>query len=397
MKKHGLWVAAAALVLASGASAQSNSDGWLAWLGCWRAVGAIDNQLLCVVPEGAGVKLLGIADGQIKNETRVIADNTARQASQEGCAGTERAVWSNDQRRVFLRADQVCGEQTKRDVTGMLALVKADEMISVQSVTAYENTTVRTVRYKYVESANVPASVTSALAANRLARETARTAASAKIDLDDVKEAVAKVHPEVVQSWLSAAEQPFKLDGKTLVALKKDGVPAGVLDVLVAVSNPKYFALKPAAEVATTANTRDTDRDRRYGRASCMDTRFSDPWLDPWGYSFYGYGYDRCRPYYGYGYGYSPYSGLYSPYYNAWRFGTPVIVVRGSDEDAGGKVTRRGYSRGSSPSESGSGATYSRPPSSSGSSSGMSSGSSSSGGDTSSGSTGRTAKPRGGN
>ena len=392
MKKNGiLFAAAASLLLMSSASASNVDDGWLAWLGCWRAVGATDGQVLCIVPEGQGVKLLGIAaDGTIKNETRIFTDNTARQASQEGCSGTERAFWSKDQRRVFLRADQVCGEQTKRAVTGMLALVKADEMVSVQSVTAYESTTSRSVRYQYVEPAKVPAEVTSALAANRLARETARTAAGGKIDIDDVKEAIAAVHPEVVQGWLSAAEQKFELNGKVLKTLAAEGVPAGVIDVMVAVSNPKYFALEQRDDVDENPRARD-ERDRqraRYGR--CYDS-FND-WLDPFGYSFYGYGMDRCRTgYYGYGMYGSPY-GLYGSYYNPWRYGNTVIVVRGNDEDSDGKVTRRGYSRGNSSSgSSNSGGSVSSRPSGSSSSGSTSSGSSSSG------STTRTAKPRGGN
>lgn len=394
MSKNGiLFAAAASLVLASGASASRVDDGWLAWLGCWRAVGVTDGSMLCVVPEGQGVKLLGInADGTIKNETRIIADNMARQASQEGCSGTERAFWSKDQRRVFLRADQVCGEQTKRAVTGMLAMLKADQMVSVQSVTAYETTTARSVRYQYVEPAKVPAEVTAALAANRLARETARTAAGGRIDLDDVKEAVAAVHPEVVQGWLSAAEQKFELNGKVLKQLAAAGVPAGVIDVMVAVSNPRYFALKQPDEVEAEGRARgndERDRDRtRYGR--CYDS-YMDPWFDPFGYSFYGQ--DRCRiGYYGYGMYGSPY-GYYSPY-SAWRYGTPVIVVRGGEEDSDGKVTRRGYSRGSSSSGSSSGGSY-RP--STGSSSSGSGSTSSSGTSSSGSSTTRTAKPRGGN
>jgi hypothetical protein len=372
----------ALLGAASAVQASPADDRWLPWLGCWRAADAPAGNLLCIVPDAAGVRLIELANGTTVRESRTVADGQARPVSQEGCTGTELSRWSGDAERLYLTSDMTCGERTRRQTTGVFAFVSGTEWISVQSVSAsgLEPGT-KTVRYVSADASG-PEALMSALRANRLARETSRYAMTKPLDLDDVREAIGQVHAKAVEGLIVARNQPFDLNGKQLLALARAGVPESVIDVLVAVSNPGRFAVRDP----TTAGE-ERPRGRNYAGRYCDEW---DSWYDSYcGGSRYG------------SYNYSPY-GYYSPFgYNGygWRYGnTPVIIVRGSDDDTGdqgrGRATRQGYSRGRSTEPSSSVGSSSSGSSSSGSSSkGSSSSSGSSSGSTS---TGRTAKPRGG-
>src|SRR5262245_44721696 len=88
--------------------AQGSARDWLAWQGCWHADGAPAAEVLCVVPDGAGIRMVTLEDGAVRAESRVIADNRSRTISQEGCRGSEVARWSADRRRVFLISQLTC-------------------------------------------------------------------------------------------------------------------------------------------------------------------------------------------------------------------------------------------------------------------------------------------------
>ncbi|MGQ0560814.1 MAG: hypothetical protein ACT443_02955 [Gemmatimonadota bacterium] len=348
-------------------------DGWLAWQGCWRASGDQMGSMVCIVPAGAGVRMRTIAKGVTTSEVTLVADGVARPIAREGCTGTQQARWSDDRQRLFLRSQMTCGESMQRTVDGIMAM-QTGAWLSVQAVTSGSNTTTHVERFTEADPASMPAEIAASLSANRLARETARWAAGAWVDLADIREAVAETDVTAVTSWLTALNQTFDLTGEKLVQLADAGVPPAVIDVLVAVSNPEHFAVKtPRARVA--------DDERPFYGSSCYGSR--DPWLGPMGY--YSYGYDQC--YYGYSRGYSPFG------FNRWGWGysTPVVVVREPvTRNPSARVTRNGYTKGGSSGSSipRDNSTVSRP-----SSGGSSTGSASSGGSSGS-STGRTAKPR---
>lgn len=344
------------------------SDGWLAWQGCWRALGDDDpTSLLCVVPEGEGARLVTVVNGRIEGEMRIVSDGRAHPFEQEGCKGTQQAVWSADQQRLFVSSDMTCGETMKRTVNGIMTMRSRTGWTNVEAVTTGTQTSTRAVRYVAVETNDVPDQIAAALQANKLARETARFSATAQIDLADVQEAVTRSTDATVTTWLTELNQPFDLTGRKLVELADAGVSPEVIDVLVAVSNPQYFAM------ASRDDDDRYDRGNRHMRgSSCYD-----PFYDPWMGMGYTYGYNRCYRY----------GGHFAPYGSGWDYGygrPPVIVIR-NPQNPKARVTRDGYSKGSTGSATPSSSTTTT------SSGSKDSGSSSSG---SSGSTGRTAKPR---
>lgn len=328
MKKQLILSALLSAVFAGSAYASAPDDAWLAFAGCWRADGDTSGKALCIVPADDGVRMLTIVGNKIESESRVIANGLPRSLTQEGCAGTETAVWSADRQRVFLNAQLNCGNNTMRKVSGMFVMLSPTQWASIQSVSAAGGEPrMHTVRYVETTPADLPAEVVQAFLDNRLARETLRVGASSRIGLDDVKEAVKLVDTNVVEGWITTTGQEFDLNAKALIDLADSGVPSSVIDVLVAVSHPRHFAVR---------EERRSERDWRGGRRpiTCMDSYWADPY-DPFFYrSSYYYG-GGC----GGGWGIYPWGGGY------WGGGTVIVIDRGTGGQSTipGKVTKSGY------------------------------------------------------
>jgi uncharacterized membrane protein YgcG len=398
---------------------------WQPWLGCWEAdeenrPAAEGATLTCVVPVAgtSAVEIATVVDGRVMSRERVDASGERRAATKDGCTGWDRATWSADGRRVFLRAEYDCPGGQKRASSGMIAMFAAGQWLDLRGISAEGATGVGVVRYRDAGlPSTVPSEIASALPGWTRERAMARTVAVAPVDSRAIAEAARQVDAAVVEAWLVERRQGFDLDAKQLVALADAGVPGRVIDVMVAVSYPRAFALQPAGEVALAAPApRRGGAGGTYGDNVVRGRSLGmDPfdYYDFFGYSRFRYGFSPYGFRYGYSpfglaYGYAPY-GYYAPG-SAWYPGsTPVVIVPGGSlgngrpGPANGQVVNgRGYSRdrstggsalprtnpsrgdimGSSPSTSaGSGSTAGQP-----------AGASSSGGGSSSG--GRTAKPR---
>jgi hypothetical protein len=389
-------------VMATTAAAQQASAGpkWQGWIGCWTAsvagespyaAPAENGTFVCITPAASGdaADVTTIGDGKVVSTQRIDASGAERALDAKGCSGVQKASWSADERRIYLRSSSTC-EGLKSTTSAILSMTQLGEWLDVRGVSSYGSENVRVARYRDAGiPSSVPAEIASALRARGAGAETARIATGAPVGVTAVIEASRAADSAVVAAWLLEREQRFTLDAATLVKLADAGVPGAVTDALVAVSNPSAFHFARATE---RANVIQTDRPTNGRRVSAMTLPY-DPWS--WGYLGYsGYGY----PYgYGYGYGYGGFSG-YNGYGNGYYGGyaPPIIIVNGNaqGETRGQMVKGRGYTqtqgaptgatarerpqRSSSPSSSPS-------PSSSGSSSGSSS---------ESGSSSRTAKPR---
>ena len=153
----------------------------------------------------------------------------------------------------------------------------------------------------------------------------ARLASTAELNVNDVIEAGAAVDPAVVEAMLVETQASFALDRRTLLQLDDSGVPAEVIDLMVALSFPDEFVVeRPPARTAAS-----------FGGCG---GGFVDP--------FSPYGFDLWYPYYaspfGYYYGWSPYNSLY-------YLGPAVSYVIVPDVLDGGSPGRayrgRGYSQ----------------------------------------------------
>jgi len=390
-------------VTTTAAGAQQTRVGpkWSSWIGCWTAspvgesafaLAPSNGPIVCITPSSSGdaADFTTLDSGKVVSTQRIDASGVEGPVDATGCTGVQRATWSADERRIYLRSSSTC-EGVKSATSAILAISASGEWLDIHSVKSYGSDNVRVARYRDAGiPATLPEQIASALRDRGSSSETARMAAGGDVGPTAVIEASRAADSLVVAAWLMEREQHFNIDAKTLVQLAEAGVPGAVTDVLVAASNPGVFQFARAADQNQRGEAIYANAGERR-RVSAMGVPY-DPWS--WGYRGYGayplgYGYGALGygRYGGYGYGYGGYSGGYVP---------PIVVVTpGQAQSHGQMVKGRGYTQ-TQGSSTGTAterprSTYSPPPpssSSSGSSSSSSKGSSSSGGSE------RTAKPR---
>ena len=409
----GLLAGALLLTIAAPALGQNQDYDarWLPWLGCWEPVtGPADSDapMLCLRPlaEGEGVEMLTVVDGEIASQETIRADGINRQTSREGCDGWERTSFSDDGRRIYLRADFVCEGGVERRSAGLMSMVSPYEWLDVRTVEVAGESVPWVLRYQLATLEAVEAVGLEGIAANRtMAQQTARIAASSALTMEAIVDVSSHMDAKAVEAWIVEHGDQFALDAGRLVAMADADVPESVIDIVVAVSYPEQFVvdrnLEGGADVAESEYTR-TGRYGRSGRVRYGCGRYYDPlYYDPFFlspfyspyagcsyYSPYRYGFGYNLGYGGFGFGYGTY-GTYRP--------TIVVVGRRQQESPGRPraVRGRGYTRGLGSGSSSSGGVRPRG-SAAGSSSRGAMGASRSGSSSPGSSTGRSAKPRGG-
>ena len=392
-------LAGTALASAAGAQGSQGDARWQPWLGCWEPTLGIDGlervapaseHMLCVLPvEGsAAVELASVDSNRVVVRERVVANGERMYGEEGGCKGWKSAQWSPTGQQLYLKSEYDCGGGLRRASTGIFAMAPGGVWLDVQGVSAKNGGDVRVVRYR---TASAPDELRDALARvtaeRELALSTARTAAAGSVSSAEVVDASRAVDPAVVEAWLIERRQKFAVDADQLVELADAGVPARVIDAMVALSYPKVFAIAGSSDIDMAASGAELRPDEERGRTTHSLVMYPYP---------FSYGF-------GYGFGYSPFDYYYSPYgfgygYGWYPGGGPVVIIRNpgpvATPEHGKVVNGRGYVRGRRSSDNGSssdrGSLQPRTRSSSASSGSSVSPSQGSRGE----STGRTAKPR---
>jgi uncharacterized membrane protein YgcG len=298
----------ALLLFAVPVQAQNAADPrWSTWTGCWELV-MENSREGAPSPETAGratrtpprdpgrpqVCVEPTADGGATFTTKVgtqtpivqtvVADGQDRPVTEDGCTGTQRAEWSADGFRLYARAELTCkADQGTRRVSGLAMLGPNGRWTDVQSVDIAGRESFRVRQYR--RASDSPTTVP--------------TITATALTLDDVKEASAKVSPRALEAALVETRASFDLTSKRLLELQAAGVPATVVDLIVALSYPDRFVVERTASV---------DR--------ALTPIIDDPFTIGW-----AFGFPVWSDVYGF---YSPLYGAYSPYYYS-PFAYPYI------------------------------------------------------------------------
>jgi hypothetical protein len=315
----------AVLLLTAPAFAQTPADSrWNRWTGCWELV--VENsregapgpstaareprsqsrdagrpQVCVEAASGGGATFSTKVGAQTPIAQTIVADGTERPITDEGCTGTQRAEWSSDGLRLYSRAELTCkGDQGARRVSGLALIGPDGTWTDVQSVDVGGRESFRVRRYRRADrdASRVPSVTATALT------------------LEDVKEASAKVSPRALEAALVETRASYDLSSKSLLDLNAAGVPASVVDLIVALSYPDRFVVERTASV-----------DRAI--APIID----DPFMLGW-----SFGYPVWSDVYGF---YSPFYGAFSPYYYS-PFGYPYQRGFGSGYYGGGYIIDNG-------------------------------------------------------
>ncbi|MEP6621108.1 MAG: hypothetical protein ABJE47_17410 [bacterium] len=289
----------------AGAHAQQGSPGprWLGLLGCWSIAQSgtakdsqRDGRLVCITPTSDPnvAEISAIADGKVMSKDRVDASGRAYPMTVDNCTGTQRANWSADQRRLFLKSTITCAGVTK-DMSALLALTLGGEWIDVRRVWSGhpDSADVNVARYHDVGvTSGVPADIANRLRDYGMSIETGRIAASVPVAAPAIIEASKLADSTIVAAWLSESGQRFALDSREWRELADAGVSAQVRDAMDETVNPRQ-----------ESNGHYVDEHRRWAQQSSAQwnqgtglrkifatTSDALVFYDPWGY---GVGYGR--------------------------------------------------------------------------------------------------------
>ena len=218
---------------------------WLAYLGCWEPIQSAKSQV-CVVPVAGtpDVELVTVVKGEVATRERMTANGERQATSHDGCTGWQTVEWSARGQRLYVRTGDTCpgGENTG---TGIIAMTgDGQEWLFIQGATLNGQTGVHVQRYREAASdVLLPDDIKATVSANVSATLRARAAAAVALATDDVIEATRHVDTPVIEAWLIGRGEGFELDAKRLVALADARVPSSVIDLMVALSYPRVFAI----------------------------------------------------------------------------------------------------------------------------------------------------------
>ncbi len=344
-----LFALAATVSFGGAAGAQTDSESLFPFLGCWAPDSGV-GPTLCIRPTVDGMELARVAEGAVASREVFSLSPSGATSELEGCSGEHFASVSADGQRIFTTSEFTCQGGGRRSESGLFTILDGEVLLDVRSVEVADEPVAWVQSYRATSpSVGVEAGIAD-LPLPGMALETARRAASRRTTVDDVVEAHRSVGEATVEAWLAETGDGFDLDAETLIALADEGVPEGVIDLMIVVSNPDRFALAVSdgdraggsGGIYSGSGPRLSSRGRAscygydYGMASLYGNAF---FYDPF-YSGCGYRYSR----YSYGpYGYA--SGWYGPYYN------PGPIVGGGNSggaarDNGRVIRGRGYTQG---------------------------------------------------
>ena len=314
---------------------------WTAWYGCWEAADAMGGDgsfLVCFDPleDASGVEIRTIVEGEVAAVERIVADGIPVAAEDEGCVGERFASWSQDRHRVFIGSELACGEGLIRRTSGVMALTRdGNEWLEIHAVESGDREPALGVR-RFVPASPATVAEQGIEPADRglgLAVRTARATHAGPLTEDAVVEVVEVAGAPVARALITELGHPFEMSTAVARGLLERGVPADVLDVMVAVTYPHRFEIAGASWEAAEQVRAELPR----------TTRAAAPWSGPAVYSPWGYSPWRHGWYYGSSFGYSPF-GWGGGYWGGFGPGR-VIIVQPEVRDRRTSILdpRRGY------------------------------------------------------
>ena len=220
---------------------------WLAYLGCWEALGTPST--LCLIPsaDASAVDLLTIKNGEVVTAEQILPTAARVETVRGECTGWHSAEWSAVSDRLYLRSEETCPGWGTRTGTGVIALSRDGQLLYIQGSTVGLKAGVRAQRYRELTAhVDLPSEVRDALDALRpdlTASMQARAAATASLAIEDLVEVTRHLDVDVVEAWLVERGGSFTLDAARLTALAKGGVPSRITDLMIALSYPNVFAI----------------------------------------------------------------------------------------------------------------------------------------------------------
>jgi hypothetical protein len=285
-----LWVTAAVLTAAP-AFAQADPR-WSPWAGCWTvsvdttrggtaAAGApAPRARVCLTARGNTASLVTEVTGRPSLAQTIVADGTPQPLEEGDCSGAQRAEWSRDGARLYSRAELTCAAGSARTVSGISLLSPDGTWIEAQAVEVGGRASVRVRRFRRDEPA----------------ADGAARAVPERLTVDDVIEASAHVAVPALEAALVESRATFGLNAQRLIQLEDAGVASSVIDLMVALTYPQAFSVRPTSRADRLTpfpfgiDPSDPEYPWWQGNVFGAGGYFDSPYLfSPFGYSYLGY------------------------------------------------------------------------------------------------------------
>lgn len=227
------------------------------WIGCWRTIDNTDMPQsaaptqACVVPStqvAGSVDVMLFSRDSLLSRNTLPAAGTSAEKVVDDCRGTEKATWTSDNARLIMRADLTCARNLQRTETGMMTITPEGEWLQLQHLQVGGNEATTTVRFRYNEGAALPPGVS--FTAGSRSNSSLRLAMGAPVNGEQVLDVATQTPPGLTEVWLAELGTGFDLDGKALTRLADRGMPPRVIDMMIAVSNPRAFSVRPNEAMA---------------------------------------------------------------------------------------------------------------------------------------------------
>ncbi len=314
---------------------------WQAFFGCWTSTDpGVANSVLCFTPDGAGVEVSTVVDGEPASTESVLADGQERMVEIEGCTGFRSVEFSLDGRRVFTRSRVACADETRSN-SGVMAFVAPDRWVDVRSIEIGGEPVTWMQEYRPVDPEwFYEHGIQDPSVLDRQTVLAMRLRASQPIGNVDVEEAASHIATGAVEMWVAVQPSAFTLDASEIVRLADSGMPTSLIDLMVAVSYPDRFAVSLDG-AATIYEPEPEPSVVQYSIPRRRPSRsyFFDPYFISGPYRYGRYGYPVNRYYISYWGGFPVYS-VYAP---------RTIVIQPREPSSQGRMVNGfGYSRNTS-------------------------------------------------
>src|SRR6476620_9742778 len=137
--KRSIAVLGILAVTATAAGAQQARVGpkWQGWIGCWTAsppgeslfpAAPSNGPIVCITPSASGdaADFMTVDSGKVVSTQRIDASGVEGPVDVTGCTGVQRATWSADERRIYLRSSSTC-DGVKSTTSAILAISASGE------------------------------------------------------------------------------------------------------------------------------------------------------------------------------------------------------------------------------------------------------------------------------
>ena len=314
----------------------------LPWIGSWRLVSNKVNKnespsktdyFLTISPgnDGKSIAMKGYRDDKILLEEEIIVDGQKHTLKDEKCTGYYLYSWSENGKRLLFNSESNCPGDPPRRISGMSIIDENSNWLDIQLLKNGVEKAISIRRYRSIDSDSVtsmrfnPSQITSS-----------RIAAGKNLSISEIIELSSKVESEVIEAALLEIRKPFPINSKQLVKLSDSGVNSRIVDLMVALSFPEKFSVKPKA--ISLVKRPEPYNNYPYFRMPYRYYPYDYPFL-PWHWT--------SSTYMTYGYSYLGWyiaDGYYYPFWSS----QPVYVGGGGSgavRDSGALIRGQGYTR----------------------------------------------------